>query len=307
MKNKISFILPSFSQKSAEKIGDWILHLPELKLVADYDIDTIHWKKDITGDDHDWFSMADAIINKWDKSFGFVVWAPEQSVLELAGVLDLLFRGLGKPIVVFSAEKPEDIADEKFKMLALKSVLINAVYIAESNLAEVMILSDANLYKPNGCFWGADQHSRSIIQSVYDPLAHIDFALKIIGEHNDRQIMALPNNLPGELAKDIFIPQWVPSLAHELEWPKEKPRALLLNTDSSYWNHPEFKKLRDKVIKEELAAIWYSRQPWPEHELAKNEITVAHPNFWWAVLATQFSLAKHSSISKAIGNLHGIV
>lgn len=307
MKDKISFILPSFSEKSAQKAGDWIKGLPELKLVADFDVEIVGWKRDITGDDQDWFAMANAIISKWPASAGFVVWAPEQSVLELAGVLDLLFRGLGKPIVVFSADKPDIVADDKFAMLGLKSVLINAVYTALSDLAEILILSRGRLFRPEGCYWGTDQYNLAAVQSVYEPLASIDFALNIYGEHNDRQRIKLPADLPKTLAKDVFIPQWVPSLAHELKWPEQKPRALVLQADASYWNHPEFKKLREKALRENIASIWYSRQPWPEHDLKSSELTVTHPNFWWTVLATQFSLARFSSAKKALKHVKGIV
>ena len=281
---KITVIVP----QSGEELRKYLSNLPELNLVADLKVISIPWQEDITGTDADWKEVAITLLKEWKETDGFVIWAPEQSILNLSGYLSLALPNPGKPIILFSAPSSKQLDSESFLELGLKSVLINASYLAQSDLAEVLILSGSLIYKPDRCYWKQEDGFK-IIASLEDPAAIIDTSLNkctfIHGRHNKQHYLFIPDSLE----KEIIFSQWLPGMkVNPISSISKETKALVIRTESQYWDHPQFQELRKELLSSGLPLIWYSQGQWGDDQLEGNEVAIAHPQYWWIALATQF-------------------
>jgi hypothetical protein len=236
--------------------------MPELPLVADFSIHQIAWEQELSGNDHDWTSIAEDIAKEWGVADGFVIWAPEQSLLPLAGYLSMTYPHPGIPIILFSAPSPKNIRKNAIHQLGLKSILINAGYLAQSDIAEVLILSGSKVFRPDQCYWSEKKGDASI-DSQEDPVAIIDFSLRI-------------------------------------QFPEAKPQAALIQADPYSFEHEQIKDLRKFAEREEIPLIWYSSHLWSDKERRKAELLVSHSQFWWVLLAVQYGFGLHQKTEDAL-------
>ena len=296
MKKTISLILPSFSKKDAKTTSDWVDSLTELQLLAPVKVNGIQWSEKTTGLPNEWLNVANAIKKDWTNTSAFIVWAPESSLLQLAGTLFLIFGNASKPIILFSAPDPAIVNRRKFAQLAIKSTLINASFAAQSDLGEVVVLSENKLFRPPGCFWGFENKDL-LVKSSFDPLATIDFALKFNSEFKPKEKTKLPDK-KFAYSKELEIVHWFPGL--ESKYQLNKSKLPFIIADSAYWGHPEVEKLRSDLASKGIATIWFSNGAWQDAKFKPNELGISHPQSWWGALATQFYLGQHRDQQKAL-------
>jgi hypothetical protein len=292
---KVHLLVP----QSNPHLKAWIEEMPELPLVADFSIHQIAWEQELSGNDHDWTSIAEDIAKEWGVADGFVIWAPEQSLLPLAGYLSMTYPHPGIPIILFSAPSPKNIRKNAIHQLGLKSILINAGYLAQSDIAEVLILSGSKVFRPDQCYWSEKKGDASI-DSQEDPVAIIDFSLRIQKSHLSRAKKKPVIELPKALSQNIFLSHWYPGLSAQIQFPEAKPQAALIQADPYSFEHEQIKDLRKFAEREEIPLIWYSSHLWSDKERRKAELLVSHSQFWWVLLAVQYGFGLHQKTEDAL-------
>lgn len=300
MPKQVTFIIPS-----SEEREDWMANIPELNLLGNFVVQTLPWDEYQTGSDQDWAGIAHKLHDNWAESEGFVIWAPEQSILGLAGYLSMVFDHPGKPIVLFSAPAIDQLSDEVFEKLELKSVCINAMYLAQSEIAEVLILSGQHIYRPAGCYWSTE-NNRPVIQSIAEPLAHLDYKLIVHKAFAQRHPKTLLVQIPEHLSQNLSVTHWLPGLDQEVV-PSDNSKAFIVQLDAHNWRHPQLQKLRRELQSKQLPTIWYSQQEWGKEDFSESELAITHPQFWWVLLAMQVSFGIDSQNEQAMERLQRYV
>lgn len=299
MSKRVTFIVPAIKGQSVEGIQKWVESLPELALVGDIQVIPVFWEEAHAGSVKDWLSTVQQIVEHWSETNGFVIWAPGHALLELAGSLRLIVKEPGKPIILFAADKPKQVLASKNKLLGLKSTLINASFLAQSDLAEVLVLADGQVYRPQQCGWGREVKSYELISTVA-PIATIDFKLTVLGEHKHRNQQDLSNTLPLGFSSGVRFMQWFPGMRASIEQMHEGDQAVVM-TNAEFWGHPEVLTLQKQLQKEGVPTIWYSQQPWRKQmKLASSELAVSHEQPWWVTLVSQFSFGNAKKTQQAL-------
>ena len=109
----IHLILPQMPGMDAEILVAWLKSLPELELIASVRVQVIQWQKAVTGDTTDWIATIKAVKACLPEAEGVVVWAPDQSLLGLAGALSLAMPHPGKPVICFAALFPRPLCSSR--------------------------------------------------------------------------------------------------------------------------------------------------------------------------------------------------
>ena len=265
--------------------------MPELRLIGDLKTVEVDFYQTVTGSTNDWLNMAQAIKDNWDEAAGFIIWAPEKSLLQLAGTASLACSGLGKPVVVFSSPRPGSLNQKKFEQLGIKSIILNASYVAASDLAEVLVLEGQNLYRVPTCLWGG----KGSIKSFAKPLASVDFSLQIHLPFFKRQ-KSEPDNTRLTFSQNFKVLPWSPSLSEPVF---EKDEQVLVLVDSAYWPSDDLQSLRGKLKKNKISTIWHSPEPFEEENWSGNELGISHSSQWWAILLSQIALGSFTNQKQA--------
>lgn len=284
----VYLILPHNEPTRAKPLMRWLSELPELKLLATVCCLDLAWKNGVTGEPQDWLSTIALIHQHWNEAEGFVVWAPQASLLELAGTAALMFKQAGKPIVFFSSPYPDLASVQPSDLIGLKSRLINATYIAGADLGEIGILINQALYRPSACSWG-NQSEQLQPASVQPPLATIDFQLHLQGDYARRSNDVRVETNPAFETRFSFL-SWHPG-SSALYQPTDV-EAVMVAAESAYWPHQDVQQLRQSIHQAGKPVIWYSHQAWPRMDWQSNEIGVAHDQSWWAALVAQYAFGE---------------
>lgn len=284
----VYFILPNASAQRAQPVARWLASLPELSLLAP--IETVHvsWSDSVTGSRRDWIETMIAIKERWDEAEGFVVWAPEASLLQLSGTASLMFKLAGKPILFFAAEYPDLAKSKQTDLIGLKSTLINSVYIACADIGEVGVLIGQSLYRPSACGWGM-QNGELVAVPSKSAFATIDFQLHLNGEYQRRtgQYQLTEQHDP---SSQLAVISWHPGV--NAIPPSGERGAALIEAESAFWSHPEVQTLRERLHASSMPVIWFSHTPWPAIDWEAEETGVTHEHAWWASLVAHFAFAQ---------------
>ncbi len=297
MSSRITFIVPQIKHASIEGMQSWVEQLTELKLLAEVNVVMVPWVEEHAGSITDWIATVGVLSQHWKESDGFVIWAPEHSLLGLAGSLRLMFPNPGKPIVLFAAQKPTLVEKSKQKLLGLKASLINAVFLAQSAIAEVIVVSDREIYRPQHCAWGEEVKKLQVISSQ-KPLAQIDFKLQVFSEHLQRTDQEMQATMQTGFSEQIRVTQWFPGLKPSSDLHKEEVNIIMTNAD--FWGHPDILALQESLREKDIPVIWYSPHAWAKTtQFAENEVAISHDQSWWVALAAQFAFGNASTPAKA--------
>lgn len=126
---------PSGSLQPCDDAGELTDRIPELKLMADIDVLSLANvdSSNITPDF--WITIGRVIYQKIQSYDGFVVTHGTDTLCYTSAALSFILQELNKPIVVTGAQVPlEEIGSDA------RSNLINAVRVALSDLAEVVVV-----------------------------------------------------------------------------------------------------------------------------------------------------------------------
>ncbi len=291
-RDKIIFCFPASLKKKEQ---DWIKQQPELQLLADLVFLPIEWEDEITGTEKEWKKVLLALSKQVDHCTGIVIWAPEQSLLGLSGYLHISFEELSIPIILFSAPSPARVSSKKFLQLGLKSVLINASYLAISDIAEVLILAGSEIYRPDQCFWELKNGNKQV-NSKEGAVASLHFNLERHKIYNQRTKKKNKIKQIHELTNEINYLQWYPGLDLSFDI-LQKNKITMIQTVDAYWEGKLLQELRNELLKNKKTIIWYSQNIWEQKEVKLGEYFLSHPHEWWAILLTQmaFSAATNSA------------
>ncbi len=145
----------------------------------------------------EWQETADAIKELYDDVDGFVVIHQLETLPAAAVALSLLLQKLGKPVVLCGSPLLSGIerANHQSKQksttseFGAKASFINAVQVAVSDIAEVVVVYGSHIYR-----------GRSIVgpmaQVSGDVIGKIDFGIRFFGEHEKRHDRALKLSAP---------------------------------------------------------------------------------------------------------------
>ncbi|MBI4121809.1 MAG: asparaginase [Parcubacteria group bacterium] len=300
MDQRVHIILPQMPGYFAEALRLWLTALPELGLLAKVEVHIVEWEQKVSGSTRDWVEMAKKVTERLPRASGILVWAPEQSLLELAGTISLALPAPGKPVICFAAEWPDLTRPDNIQLMALKSVLINAVFTSLADVGEVLVLHGSQLFKPSTCQWTVHENTLAVASSE-PAVAVIDSSLRLQGQYRRRtEEGTSPTWNDFVLSPDVYARTWLPSLPQPAEW-QELPaaRALVVSTEAHYWQHPDLQKLRQRWQERDLPIIWHSRFLW-DVTLSNQEIAVTHSQAWWVVLAAQAAFGKHRQSDEAL-------
>lgn len=289
----ITFLVP---ESLSEEERKWLASLPELQLLGSLRFLQIPWKDEQIGAEEDWSFIANQLEQEMQTSYGFVIWAPEQSLLSLSAFLDISFSRLSVPIVLFSAPSPTMIGPKKLQKLGLQSVLINAMYLAQSDIAEVMVLSHASVWRPQQCFWRIEEGRKEVF-STEQPLAQIHFQLDILQETRKRSSMQTHIHKVSKLTDQIDFLQWYPNLSLDAVMASNKIK--MIQTMDAYWDYSPLQHIRKQLLDQNIPIIWYSQQNWSKRSHEKGEYFFSHPQEWWASLLAQFAFTAEKDHKKA--------
>jgi L-asparaginase len=189
----IAFSSNSVSSKPGKILGleEWMVEIPEIKLIANIEHLTPYMmipSSNMTP--HDWECIADIIKKNYHLFDGFVVTHGVDALPFTASAISFMIQHTNKPIVFTSASIPPNCNDDFFKRInnyAKGRVnrnegrinLINAVFAATSDIAEVCILYGHQLLRANRSNL-SDYFSSTIYSSPsIPPLANVDFGIDI--------------------------------------------------------------------------------------------------------------------------------
>jgi hypothetical protein len=301
MKKVVRIILPQMPGINADELHLWLTSLPELSLVTQVEVQTITWKKAVTGDVSDWIKTVKVVVENIPTSNGVVVWAPEQSLLELSGAIALALPQPGKPVITFAANYPNLSKLDRPEIMSLKAMLINAVFAASADIGEVLVMHESKLYKPSSCQWAvADNLWR--VQANDQPIALIDFSLRLQGDYRRRDPEFVPSIGTFDLSTRVSVNSWFPGMGQDTRAIDPSSEALVMLTDAQYWSHPDIQAMRKSFQGKGMPLVWYSRTPW-DVRLEDNEVAVMHRQPWWVVLAAQASFGSLKDSAQALKNL----
>jgi hypothetical protein len=288
MKPKVLVIIPD----SNKELHTWLQGVFELKLIADIKFREAAWQNELTGGHDDWNTVTELLNEEWQEYDGFIIWAPEESVLTLAGYLSLVLDTPGKPIVTFQAPSPSGLNKNPLLELGLKSQLIKSAYLASSEIAEVSLLHGDQVFRPWQCHW-VETDEKTILQSIGEPIATIGHSIEILKKHLPRTTTK-PNFFQSStFQKNLFFSQFQPGVVL-MEYPEET-KATILQAKSSHLSHPEVKQYIQDASKNGVSVILYDSQS--EISIEKNEdsILIQHPHQWWITLLLQQAFSLYQS------------
>lgn len=125
------------------QVKSWIDEFEELKLVAEVDFVFLSGGYGYDLSEHGWVSLANEIQGKYGEYDGFVIVQGIDTVEYTASALSFMLQSLGKPIIVTAVSLSKHHFSETFQPFGefgLRANLLNAVYAATSELAEVAIV-----------------------------------------------------------------------------------------------------------------------------------------------------------------------
>ncbi len=271
-------IIPTSKQEAVE----WVEQLPELKLFTQVKAMTIPWHQTGIGTTQDWIELVRAVAAHADAD-GFIVWAPDQSLLETAGLLQLSLRTPGKPVIVFSAPAPEKLNGKKFEKLGLKATLVRAAFLAQSDLGEVVILNGEQVLRPSQC---AALLEHGIRLHEEQPLASVSFKLEFHQAYVKRSQTPMIADLPATLVEEARPIEWSPALPFKGQ---ETPAIPLIRFQPSHWHVQPLQTLRRELLEKRKAIVWHTDQPFAPGELDARERVLDNRANWWAALTWQYA------------------
>lgn len=293
-RDKIIFCFPASLKKKEQ---DWIKQQPELQLLADLVFLPIPWKDEITGTENEWKQVLSGLASHIGDCAGVVIWAPEQSLLSLSGYLQMSFDILSIPIVLFSAPTPSKVTSKIFLQLGLKSVLINATYLALSDIAEVVVLAGSNVYRPDQCYWEVKNKVKQV-NSNESPLASVHFQLTIHKAYHQRSKQKTVFKQVDTLTDKIDYLQWYPGLSISVNALPQN-NVSMIQASEVYWDGEGLQKMRRDLLEQKKTIIWYSQDLWQEKQGGVGEYFLSHPQEWWAILLTQFAFSRTENPKEA--------
>lgn len=298
MDKVVRIILPQMPGIKAEDLVQWLETLPELRLITKVEVQTVEWRKAVTGDVSDWIKTVKTVLASLPTCSGAVVWAPQQSLLELSGAIALALPQPGKPVITFAADYPNLEKLDRSATMMLKSLLINAVFTATADIGEVLVMHESRLFKPSSCQWAVEGNEWKV-QASEEPVAVIDFSLRLQGDYRRRDPEFVPSLGDFDLSTRVSVNSWFPGMGQDMRTINQDTDALVMLTDAQYWTHPDIQAMRRDFQEKGLPLIWYSRTPW-DVRLEKHEVAVMHSQPWWVVLAAQASFGSLKETDRAL-------
>lgn len=178
------------------QVKPWLRQMSEMDIIAETEGIFI-----TAGISHvgltEWAGAGQAIKDRYDEVDGFVVIHQLATLPAAAVALSLMFQKLGKPVVLCgsplrtSAERTGQSAKQKptTSEFGAKASFINAVQVAVSDIAEVVVVYGSHIYRGQSVVGPVSNLSGDII-------GKIDFGIRFFGQHdrrNERACKLLPN------------------------------------------------------------------------------------------------------------------
>ncbi len=171
-------------------IESWIEHISEADIIAD----TVGWfvasgEQPIGG--REWTATADLIAAHYDHVDGFVVLHQLETLPAGATALTLMVQQLSKPVVVVGSPLPapherghSPSAWPTTKEYGAKASFINAIQIAISDAAEVVVVYGSHVFRGPSVIRRLENERTRLDGEV---LGKIDFGIRFFGKQVRRQ------------------------------------------------------------------------------------------------------------------------
>lgn len=146
-KKKFLLIFPAETNDSGmarKKTNNFLDSLPEIRLIADYDLDFIFF-----GCEKDSWNKLSSLINENFRTYdAFIVYQDYRKLLLAANLVSFVFQNISKPIV-FTGSKKQTLAAGATDA---KSNLINSFQVAASGINEVCLVFGNRVLRPTRAF-----------------------------------------------------------------------------------------------------------------------------------------------------------
>lgn len=175
---------------TAKDIQPWLRHIAEADIIAD----TVGWfvasgEQPIGG--QDWTAAAELVAEHYDQFDGFVIVHQLETLPAGATALTLMLQQLSKPIVLVGSPLPapherhyDQSAWPTTKEYGAKASFINAIQVAISDVAEVIIVYGSHIFRGPSVIRRLES-DRTRLEG--ESLGKIDFGIRFFGKQIRRQ------------------------------------------------------------------------------------------------------------------------
>lgn len=262
----ISFDVKAFPNDSIKvlEINKWMLQIPEIQIIAKLEpIPPYYLLASSMMTPNRCESIAKQIYENYDKYNGFIITHGQDAMTHTASAISFMLQDLNKPIIFTGSLLPiQDRYDLHtiFSSYAGKNIsrqlarinIINAVYAASSDIAEVGILYGNQVLRANKSIM-VDYYSHNMYQSVHTPaLAKAEFGVEINSHcirSNNKKLIYYPS-LEKNVAFFKLYPAFDPKFIEYLIQQKYRGIVLEVMGIGSFPPHiiPSIQKAVDKGI-----------------------------------------------------------
>lgn len=271
---------------TATQVEPWLAQVSEMSIMADVSGQFITSGVRGVGVE-EWLALVTAIAAADASYDGFIVVHQATTLPTGAYAISLMIDRLSKPIV-FCASPIPDVGQTRTGLrrkdrdrsteFGVKANFINALQVAISDLAEVVIVHGSHLYR-------ARTFSGTLDRPRGEVIGKIDFGLRFIGSRQHRAIRAL--RLRRELMTDILVIDYIPGI--ELRWRDQlrtHTKAIFLSaSDASPIPAVYVRELRKVVQPSMSVVLWPRNATQPTNVLSVDAPTrpAALFRFMWAL------------------------
>lgn len=192
----------------ADQIEPWLARMAELDIIADVEGAYISSGLDPIGAG-DWTRLGRLIAERYRQVDGIVVIHQTETLSAAATAISLMCGKLGKPIILCGSSllsPAQKAAGWRSAKLAggeqgVRSGFVNAVQVAVSDIAEVLVVSGSNLYRGRSVTGVPPQLRGQVI-------GKIDFGIRFFGSYQRRnpQPLRLKDHFESEVVAVEYLP-----------------------------------------------------------------------------------------------------